>query len=96
VDCKSNLERLPLTVPRYPAGQCLSLDVIVGGADVVQVLHTKRVPSEDALTITLSAKGRQRLIQFTLNQVRDGMATVVDGRTVEATIILEPILFFHF
>ena len=92
VDCKGNPESLPLAVPRYPSGQCVGQDVIVGRVDVIQARHTKREPFGDALTITLSAKGRERLIQFTLNHVRNGIASAIDGRTVEAAIIREPIV----
>ena len=94
VDCNSNPLSAPfaLSVP-YPASGCIGRDVIIGGGDVIQARHTKvrfNGKDADALILTLSVTGRQRLFQFTLNHVRDGIAIVIDGRTIEAPIIREP------
>ena len=76
-----------------PFSACVSPDVIVGATDVIRAQNTKDSRNgQDQLTITLSARGRLLLIQYTLGHVGDQIAVVIDRRTVSAPVIGQPIL----
>jgi preprotein translocase subunit SecD len=91
VDCAHNTAPRQ-TDPNTHQDICVAPTSIVGGSDVTGVQAAATRAGNDALEVTLSEKASSTLLHYTMAHVGQKIAVLVDGKLVNAPVVLEPLM----
>lgn len=90
-DCADSIAP-PQRDPQSHQEICVAPTMIVGGPDVIGVRDVTAQRGPDVLEVDLSEKASSMLFRYTSSRVRQRIAVLIDGKLIDAPIVLQPLM----